>query len=117
MSKFDRALRQLVAWAKLAGMEPDKSLAAKLKPYLEGSQAAQWDRVAKTLETYAPRLAKDPGVAIELADKLAAIKSEFAKELSADVRAATGKPDQLAAVVAGASRAPARWLARERFGW
>ena len=83
-------MRQLVAWAKLAGIEPDKALAAKLKPYLEGSQAAQWERVAKTLETYAPRIAKDPGLGAELADKLAAIKSEFAKELASEVRAASG---------------------------
>ena len=111
------AMRQLVAWAKLAGIEPDKALVAKLKPYLEGSQAAQWERVAKTLETYAPRIAKDPGVGAELADKLAAIKSEFAKELASQVRAASGDAGRLSAVIAAAGRAPARWLARERFGW
>jgi hypothetical protein len=111
------ALRDLVAWAKLTGVEPDKALATKLKPYLEGSQAAQWDRVAKVLETFAPRLAKDPSLGAELATKLEAIKSVFAAELAADVRAASSDPSQLAALLAAAPGRPARWLARERFGW
>jgi hypothetical protein len=49
------ALRDLVAWAKLTGVEPDKALATKLKPYLEGSQAAQWRRCSRPSRRASPR--------------------------------------------------------------
>jgi hypothetical protein len=111
------ALRTLVEWAAKAGVVPDKVLAAKLKPVLEGTQVANWDRALKLVETYGARIERDAAAGPELATKLAGIKGDFAAELAAEVREAGTDVAKLRAVLAGAAKLPARWLARERFGW
>jgi hypothetical protein len=111
------ALRTLVEWAAKAGVVPDKVLAAKLKPVLEGTQVANWDRALKLVETYGARIERDAAAGPELATKLAGIKGDFAAELAAEVREAGTDVAKLRAVLAAAAKLPARWLARERFGW
>lgn len=111
------ALRTLLEWAAKAGVVPDKVLAAKLKPVLEGTQVANWDRALKLVETYGARIERDAAAGPELATKLAGIKGDFAAELAAEVREAGTDVAKLRVVLAGAAKLPARWLARERFGW
>ncbi|MCC7011806.1 MAG: hypothetical protein IT454_04510 [Planctomycetes bacterium] len=111
------ALRQLVEWSRLAGVELDKRQLAQLKPFLDNAQSSNWERALKMVEAYTPRIAKSPALALELADKLAALKSVFAVELSAEVRQAGDAPEALARILAAAPRLPARWLASSYFHW
>jgi hypothetical protein len=112
------ALRVLVEWWRLTtAKELDKTAQIKLKPFLEGPQGTNWDRALKMAESYAPKVAKDPAAAGELADKLAGLKGAFPSDLAERVRSAGKDRDELAKVLASAPRLPREWLAQQHFRW
>lgn len=119
LEKLQRApaLRQVLEWAKLGGIEPDKRALAGLKSYLEGTQSGHWDRALKLVETYTPRIAKDPNAVTEMLEKLAGLKGAFPSDLADQLRGAGLDSAALAKVLLEAPSQPARWLARSHFNW
>lgn len=111
------ALKQLIAWSKAAGKEPDKRALAALKSQLGAATHEHWERALKQLEGYRPKVEKDPALATELMTKLAGLKGAFVADLAERIRAAGTDSAALLAVFDAAPHLPAEWLAQTYFGW
>lgn len=117
LAELDRApaLRTLLAWQRVLNAGKDTKPTPPIKALLDGAQVKEWDRALTIAASYAPRVAKKGELAAEAAGKLAALKSAFAAELAASVRAAGSDGASAAEVLTSASGLPQRWLA-EHFG-
>lgn len=111
------AVAVLIDWSALLGSTLDKKALATLKPILEGGQSSNWQRALKIAETYGPKLAKSPGALEEAAAKLDGLKGAFPAHLASRLRDCGGDVERAARELAEAPKLPARWLAREHFGW
>jgi len=113
----DPAIPVLVECARLMEVEITKKMQFDLKPLLESTLVAHWQRALKQVEGYRQRLRKEPPLVEELVAKLEALKGVFPRELSEKIRANASDPTALDTVLAQAADLPRLWLASERFGW
>jgi len=102
------AVRVLLRWVELVGKPADEK---PLRAVLERPNVAAWE------EALALARAADPSRMEPLFRGLEGLSGPFVGELEKALRAAAGDAAATRRVLDEAGRAPARWLAREWFGW
>lgn len=109
------ALEVLIAWAESLGLAPKKSKA--VSAVLKGPNLAAWKRAPAMLKPVLPKAGKDAAAVEAALARILALPGAFPGELVEEARSRADDPEGLKAVMDEAGSLPARWLAREHFGW
>jgi tetratricopeptide (TPR) repeat protein len=114
----DPSLAVLVEWARAMGLEQSKGDLRAGRSVLESDASRNWTSAMKAAGRYLSR-EKLPHAerSADLLERLGLLEGRLVRDLESALRAAEGDPGSFAGVVADAEGAPARWLAREFFGW
>jgi tetratricopeptide (TPR) repeat protein len=109
------ALEVLLDWAEALDLSVKKSKAVAAA--LKGPNLAAWKRAPGLAKPALAKAGKDAAAVEALLAKVAALPGAFPAELAEEARASAGDAAALKATLDAAASLPARWLAREHFGW
>jgi len=114
----DPAFGVLLEWGRALGRECSTKELREYRAVLEGSKAKAWSSALKAVERYLRR-EKVPHEerAPDLMGRLAELEGELVRELEAGLGEVRDDPAAFLERLGEAEGLPARWLAREFFGW
>ena len=110
------ALNALLDWGQL--LEIRTAPGKETKKLLKGDDVKAWTRAMGMLKPLLRKVdaGRDPGSADAVVERMQTLEGVFVEELRAQLAAAADAA-ALSEVVRSASALPARWLAKEHFGW
>jgi tetratricopeptide (TPR) repeat protein len=112
------ALAPLLTWAEALGRAPERKALKSLSAALEHPDTRAWESAMRALARHEKRLKKPFGErGPQLLGDLEKLEGPLLEALVGDLRGALEDEEAFEALVAGAPGRPARWLAREHFGW
>jgi tetratricopeptide (TPR) repeat protein len=116
-ARREPALAALKRWAELAGAPLAES--KEVKAMAKCASVKAWERALGFLKPALRKIGegKPAEVSLTVVEEIAKLEGAFVEELATDLREAAGDPERLESVLVGAESRPARWLAREHFGW
>jgi Tfp pilus assembly protein PilF len=109
------ALAVLLDWTEALGQpaKKTKSVTAAIK----SANLAAWKRVPSMLKPLLPKAGKDAAAIEDAFAKVAALPGKFPSEFVEEARPIASDAAALKALVDAANALPARWLAKQHFGW
>jgi tetratricopeptide (TPR) repeat protein len=113
------AIDLLLDWAKLIGESVNSRNTPELREHLKGNRHKEWQRALGMLGPMRKRIEaeKEIGSIERTLERMDTLKGTLPAILAEMLREAEGDEEALRRVVEEAKRIPARWLAREYFGW
>jgi tetratricopeptide (TPR) repeat protein len=121
-AECEPALEMLLAWAELLERPLGGAAEKALRPHLRSGHVTAWKKALGMLSPLEKRLdgGKPIDDAAEVAERIARLGGRLPERLAEELTAAaaSAEPERaLARCVRDAPTLPARWLAREHFGW